>query len=32
MELINPIVRRWREDGEQNPEQFWARAAFQKTY
>ena len=27
MEIINPIVRRWREDGEQDPEQFWARAA-----
>ncbi len=29
MEVINPTVRRWREDGEQHPEQFWGRAAAQ---
>ncbi len=27
MDMINPIVRRWCEDGERDPEGFWARAA-----
>jgi acetyl-CoA synthetase len=27
METINPVVRRWREDGERDPAAFWARAA-----
>ncbi len=29
MELVNPIVRRWLEDGKSDPEAFWARAAGQ---
>ncbi len=29
MQPINPIVRRWREDAAENPDQFWARAAEQ---
>jgi acetyl-CoA synthetase len=29
MEVISPIVRRWREDTERDPEGFWARAAEQ---
>jgi len=27
MEIISPIIHRWREDGETDPEGFWARAA-----
>ncbi len=27
MEVISPVVRRWREDGERDPVAFWARAA-----
>ncbi len=27
MNLVNPIVRRWLEDGRSDPEAFWARAA-----
>jgi acetyl-CoA synthetase len=27
MDLVNPIVRRWLEDAEEDPEGFWARAA-----
>ena len=27
MDVISPVVRRWREDGEQDPEGFWGRAA-----
>ena len=27
MELINPLVRRWLEDGLADPDEFWARAA-----
>ena len=27
MDLINPIVRRWLEDGRSDPDAFWARAA-----
>ena len=27
VELINPIVRRWIEDGKSDPDGFWARAA-----
>jgi acetyl-CoA synthetase len=27
VEIINPIVRRWREEGEEDFEGFWARAA-----
>ncbi|MBK9712714.1 MAG: acetate--CoA ligase [Kouleothrix sp.] len=29
MQPINPIVRRWRQDATENPDQFWARAAEQ---
>jgi acetyl-CoA synthetase len=29
MQPINPIVRRWRQDAADNPDQFWARAAEQ---
>src|SRR6476469_7302712 len=29
MDLINPIVRRWREDAAEDPDRFWARAADQ---
>jgi acetyl-CoA synthetase len=29
MQPINPIVRRWRQDATEQPEQFWARAAEQ---
>src|SRR5262245_10921209 len=29
MQLINPIVQRWRLDAMENPDQFWARAAEQ---
>jgi acetyl-CoA synthetase len=29
MQPINPIVRRWRQDATDNPDQFWARAAEQ---
>ncbi len=29
MELINPIVRRWREEATSDPDRFWARAAEQ---
>ncbi len=29
MEIINPVVRRWREDGDADPEGFWERAAMQ---
>jgi acetyl-CoA synthetase len=29
MQPINPIVRRWRQDAAENPDQFWARAAEQ---
>ena len=27
MDLVNPIVRRWLEEGEEDPDGFWARAA-----
>jgi len=27
MDLVNPIVRRWLKEGEEDPEGFWARAA-----
>lgn len=27
MEIMSPVVRRWREEGEQDPEGFWGRAA-----
>ena len=27
MQPVNPIVRRWRQDATENPDQFWARAA-----
>ncbi len=27
MDVISPIVRRWRDEGEKDPEGFWARAA-----
>jgi acetyl-CoA synthetase len=29
MQPVNPIVRRWRQDATENPDQFWARAAEQ---
>jgi len=29
MDLVNPIVRRWLKEGEEDPEGFWARAASQ---
>ena len=29
MELVNPIVRRWLQDGKSDPDAFWARAARQ---
>jgi acetyl-CoA synthetase len=29
MEVISPVVRRWRAEAEENPETFWARAAEQ---
>ena len=29
MQPVNPIVRRWRQDATENPEQFWAKAAEQ---
>ncbi|MDQ2869471.1 MAG: acetate--CoA ligase [Acidobacteriota bacterium] len=29
MDLINPIVRRWLQDGKADPDEFWARAARQ---
>ncbi|HJZ46102.1 MAG TPA: AMP-binding protein, partial [Roseiflexaceae bacterium] len=29
MQPINPIVRRWRQDATDNPDQFWSRAAKQ---
>ena len=28
METVSPVVRRWREDGERDPETFWAKAAM----
>jgi acetyl-CoA synthetase len=28
MQVINPIVRRWRDEGEQDPEGYWERAAL----
>ena len=29
MDLINPIVRHWRQEAMADPERFWARAAEQ---
>jgi acetyl-CoA synthetase len=29
MQPVNPIVRRWRQDATENPDQFWSRAAEQ---
>jgi acetyl-CoA synthetase len=29
MQPVNPIVRRWRQDATENPDQFWGRAAEQ---
>jgi len=29
IEVVSPIVRRWQEDGERDPDAFWARAAEQ---
>src|SRR5437867_7956397 len=29
MQPVNPIVRRWRQDATENPDEFWARAAEQ---
>src|SRR5512138_287526 len=29
MDLVNPVVRRWKEDATEDPDGFWARAAEQ---
>ena len=29
MDLVNPVVRRWLKEGQEEPEEFWARAAEQ---